>query len=70
MTDTIEVAGLRKLFGGTTALDGLDLRVRTGEGHAFLGPKGAGKTTTIRILLGLLGKDGGAARLLEQGPLA
>ena len=59
---------LRKSFGRTTALDGLDLTVRRGEVHAFLGPNGAGKTTTIRILLGLLRKDGGEARLLGGDP--
>jgi ABC-2 type transport system ATP-binding protein len=59
--NAIEATGLRKSFGKTTALDGLDLNVRTGEVHAFLGPNGAGKTTTIRILLGLLRKDPGPA---------
>src|SRR6516165_7633379 len=68
MTNAIEVRGLRKSFGRTQALDGLDLDVRTGEVHAFLGPNGAGKTTTIRILLGLLRKDGGEASLLGGDP--
>jgi ABC-2 type transport system ATP-binding protein len=64
----IEIRGLRKSFGRTTALDGLDLEVRAGEVHAFLGPNGAGKTTTIRILLGLLRKDAGQAELLGGDP--
>ena len=68
MTNAIEVRALRKTFGRTTALDGLDLAVRSGEVHAFLGPNGAGKTTTIRILLGLLRKDGGDASLLGGDP--
>src|SRR6266481_5965325 len=68
MTNAIEVRALRKTFGRTTALDGLDLAVRSGEVHAFLGPNGAGKTTTIRILLGLLRKDGGEASLLGGDP--
>src|SRR6266851_7112570 len=68
MTNAIEVRGLRKSFGRTTALDGLDLSVRSGEVHAFLGPNGAGKTTTIRILLGLLRKDGGEVSLLGRDP--
>ncbi|HYB47030.1 MAG TPA: ABC transporter ATP-binding protein, partial [Streptosporangiaceae bacterium] len=68
MSDVIEVRALRKSFGRTRALDGLDLGVRAGEVHAFLGPNGAGKTTTIRILLGLLRKDGGEARLLGGDP--
>jgi ABC-2 type transport system ATP-binding protein len=66
--DVIEVSGLRKAFGKTVALDGLDLTVAAGEVHGFLGPNGAGKTTTIRILLGLLRADGGTARLLGGDP--
>jgi ABC-2 type transport system ATP-binding protein len=68
MSNAIEVRALRKSFGRTRALDGLDLTVRSGEVHAFLGPNGAGKTTTIRILLGLLRKDGGEATLLGGDP--
>jgi ABC-2 type transport system ATP-binding protein len=66
--NAIEVSGLRKFFGKTTALDGLDLTVAAGEVHGFLGPNGSGKTTTIRILLGLLRSDGGTARLLGGNP--
>ncbi len=66
--NAIEVSGVRKSFGKTIALDGLDLTVATGEVHGFLGPNGAGKTTTIRILLGLLRADGGSARLLGGDP--
>ncbi len=68
MVNAIEVRALRKSFGRTNALDGLDLSVRTGEVHAFLGPNGAGKTTTIRILLGLLRKDSGEVSLLGGDP--
>jgi ABC-2 type transport system ATP-binding protein len=68
MTDAITVAGLRKSYGKTVALDGLDLAVAQGEVHGFLGPNGSGKTTTIRILLGLLRADGGSARLLGGDP--
>ncbi len=68
MTEAITATGLRKAFGASTALDGLDLTVRTGEVHGFLGPNGAGKTTTIRILLGLIRPDGGTARLLGGDP--
>jgi ABC-2 type transport system ATP-binding protein len=64
----IEVDGLRKRFGSTVALDGLDLQVRPGEVHGFLGPNGAGKSTTIRVLLGLLRADGGIVRLLGDDP--
>jgi ABC-2 type transport system ATP-binding protein len=66
--NAIEVSGLRKAFGKTLALDGLDLTVAAGEVHGFLGPNGAGKTTTIRVLLGLLRSDGGTARLLGGDP--
>ncbi|MCX4758637.1 ABC transporter ATP-binding protein [Kitasatospora purpeofusca] len=68
MTKAIILSGLRKAFGRTTALDGLDLTVETGEVHGFLGPNGAGKSTTIRVLLGLLRADGGSARLLGKDP--
>ncbi|RKT78282.1 ABC-2 type transport system ATP-binding protein [Terracoccus luteus] len=60
----VDVAGLRKSFGRTVALDGLDLRVARGQVHGFLGPNGAGKSTTLRILLGLVRAGGGSARLL------
>jgi ABC-2 type transport system ATP-binding protein len=68
MTEAITVAGLRKSYGRTLALDGLDLKVTAGEVHGFLGPNGSGKTTTIRILLGLLRANGGTARLLGGDP--
>jgi ABC-2 type transport system ATP-binding protein len=68
VTLAIEVRGLRKTYGKTIALDGLDLGVETGEVHGFLGPNGSGKTTTIRVLLGLLRAEGGTARLLGGDP--
>jgi ABC-2 type transport system ATP-binding protein len=64
----IRVTGLRKSFGRTVALDGLDLEVTAGEVHGFLGPNGAGKSTTLRVLLGLLRADGGTAELLGGDP--
>ncbi len=70
MTLAIDVAGLVKAFGRTRALDGLDLRVEQGEVHAFLGPNGSGKTTTLRILLGLLRADAGTSRVLGGDPWA
>lgn len=68
MTEAIDIAGLRKAYGKTTALDGLDLKVSSGEVHGFLGPNGSGKTTTIRILLGLLRADAGSVSLLGGDP--
>ena len=55
--------GLRKRFGRTEALCGVDLRVEWGSVCALLGPNGAGKTTAIRILTTLLRPDGGSARV-------
>jgi ABC-2 type transport system ATP-binding protein len=68
MPQAIAVSGLRKSYGKTVALDGLDLGVAVGEVHGFLGPNGAGKTTTIRVLLGLLRAGGGTVRLLGGDP--
>ena len=68
LVGAIEVSGLVKTYGKTVALDGLDLSVAAGEVHGFLGPNGSGKTTTIRILLGLLRADAGNARLLDGDP--
>ena len=60
----IEAEGLRKSFGETRAVDGVDLAVRRGAVYGVLGPNGAGKTTTIRMLATLLRPDGGSARVL------
>ena len=68
MENAISVSGLKKSFGRTRALDGLDLTVAQGEVHGFLGPNGSGKTTTIRVLLGLLRADAGTATLLGGDP--
>src|SRR6201997_197844 len=64
----VEIQALKKSFGRTKALDGLDLTVRHGSIAGFLGPNGAGKSTTIRVLLGLLRADGGTASLLGGDP--
>ena len=67
-TPAIAVSRLTKAYGRTQALDGLELTVSTGEVHGFLGPNGSGKTTAIRVLLGLLRADGGTASLLGGDP--
>ena len=67
-TEAISVAALTKSFGAAKAIDGLDLTVAAGEVHGFLGPNGSGKTTTIRVLLGLLRPDAGEVRLLGGDP--
>jgi ABC-2 type transport system ATP-binding protein len=65
----IELTGVRKTYSGvrsgrTVAVDGLSLTVPRGGVHGFLGPNGSGKTTTIRILLGLVAADAGEVRVL------
>jgi len=60
------VEGLRKSFGETIAVDGLDLEVRAGECFGLLGPNGAGKTTTIEICEGLTAPDTGLVRVLGR----
>jgi oleandomycin transport system ATP-binding protein len=61
MDYAIEARGLRKRFGDTQALDGVDLAARTGSVLGVLGPNGAGKTTAVRILATLLAADSGTA---------
>lgn len=63
MSLAIEARGLRKRFGRTDVLTGLDLAVPAGTVFALLGPNGAGKTTTINILTTLVRPDAGAARV-------
>jgi ABC-2 type transport system ATP-binding protein len=60
----IEARGLRKSFGGSRAVDDLDLLVEEGEVVALLGPNGAGKTTTLMMLLGMTEPDVGTVSLL------
>jgi ABC-2 type transport system ATP-binding protein len=63
MTPTIEAVGLRKRFGKTVALDGLDLVAEPGQVLAVLGPNGAGKTTFVRTVATLLRPDAGELRV-------
>ncbi len=60
----IDVRGLEKAFGGRQVVRGVSLRVRRGEIYGFLGPNGSGKTTTIRMLCGLLTPNAGAGQCL------
>ncbi len=66
----VSIAGLHKRFGGTAALQGVDLNVSGGEIHAFLGANGAGKSTLIKILAGVHKLDEGqisiGSRSLQQ----
>ena len=59
----VEVTGLRKSYGPTLVLDGIDLAVPDGSVFALLGPNGAGKTTTVEILSTLIPADAGAVRV-------
>jgi ABC-2 type transport system ATP-binding protein len=60
----IRTRGLSKSFGGRLAVDGLDLTVPRGSVFGFLGPNGSGKTTTIRMLMGLIAPSAGSATVL------
>ena len=60
----IEVEGLTKSFDGRTVVRDLSMRVKRGEIYGFLGPNGSGKTTTIRMLCGLLTPDSGRGTCL------
>ena len=62
----ITTTGLTKRFGALVAVDQVDLDVRPGDIYGFLGANGSGKTTTVRMLLGLVLPTSGTVRLLEQ----
>jgi ABC-2 type transport system ATP-binding protein len=64
----IETTELTKRYGPRTAVDHLALRVRRGEVYGFLGPNGSGKTTTLRMLLGLARPTSGSATVLGAAP--
>jgi len=65
----LDVTGLRKSFGDTVALDGIDLRVDAGSIFALLGPNGAGKSTTVQILSTLIDADAGEVRVAGHDPV-
>jgi ABC-2 type transport system ATP-binding protein len=67
-TASVHVRGLRKSYGDTVAVDGVDLDIRHGEVFALLGPNGAGKTTTVEILEGYRRRDGGEVSVLGTDP--
>jgi ABC-type multidrug transport system ATPase subunit len=60
----VRTRGLVKRYGAVTAVDGIDLDVREGDRYGFLGANGSGKTTTIRMLLGLVHPTSGSVELL------
>jgi len=63
----IETQDLSKRYGPVRAVDAVNIRVRPGEIYAFLGLNGAGKSTTIRALLGMIRPTAGSVRLLDRG---
>ena len=70
MTGVVRTTGLVKRYGTLTAVDGIDLDVRAGDRYGFLGANGSGKTTTIRMLLGLVLPTAGHVELLGARRLA
>ena len=64
----VRVSSLRKRYGDTCAVDGVELEIGRGDVFALLGPNGAGKTTTVEILEGFRRRDGGVAEVLGQDP--
>ncbi|WP_328745634.1 ABC transporter ATP-binding protein [Streptomyces sp. NBC_00285] len=64
----VDVRGLRKQYGEVTAVDGIDLGIRTGEVFGLLGPNGAGKSTTVEILQGNRDRDAGEVSVLGSDP--
>jgi len=65
MTYALEIEGLTKSFGDKTVVNDVSYSVGAGEMFGFLGPNGSGKTTTIRIALGILRPDAETIRLLN-----
>ena len=66
--NVISVRGLKKSYGSTQAVAGIDLSIAHGEIFALLGPNGAGKTTTVEILEGFRTRDGGDVSVLKTDP--
>ena len=66
---TVSARALVRRFGAVTALDGLSFEARRGELLGLVGPDGAGKTTAMRLLAGLMAADGGEVRVLGEDPL-
>src|SRR4026209_794953 len=69
MSLAIETRSLPRRFGDFTAVDALDLRVERGTFYGFLGPNAAGKSTTIKMLTGLLAPTEGEVAVLDRDML-
>jgi len=66
MGATIEIRNLHKRFGATVALDGMTFTVAPGEVTGFVGPNGAGRSTSMRLILGLDAPDAGSGLIGGQ----
>jgi len=66
MTPALQISGLRKVFGGLPAMNGVSLDVMPGERRLIIGPNGAGKTTLFNLITGDLEPDAGAIRLFGE----
>src|SRR5437868_2647713 len=66
MVNALELKGIRKTFGKTTAVENLDLVVPSGALYGVIGPNGAGKTTTIRMIMSILFPDAGELSVLGR----
>ena len=69
MSAAIELSGVTRRYGPTVALDSLSMQVQRGEMFGLIGSDGAGKTTAIRLMCGLLRADAGEIRVLSQDPV-
>src|SRR5436305_12492553 len=69
MTQALAVNGVTKKYGDVVAVRDLSFAVDPGEMFGLIGPDGAGKTTTIRLMCGLLKTDGGVVRVLDRDPV-
>ncbi|HTV80048.1 MAG TPA: ATP-binding cassette domain-containing protein [Steroidobacteraceae bacterium] len=67
MTAALEIAGIRKVFGETVAIESLDLDIPQGATYGLIGPSGAGKTTAIRMIMSILFPDRGTISVFGQG---
>src|SRR5436190_10659723 len=68
--NVVEIERVTKTFGQHVAVDDLSLAVPRGSVYGFIGPNGSGKTTTLRMILRLLHRDGGRVRVLGENVLA